>query len=314
MLTVVVPSYNEEKMIPLAAERLESVLNEAGIAHELLFVDDGSKDGTWQAILAAKQRFSSVRGIRFSRNFGKEAAIFAGLSESRGDCCAVIDCDLQHPPEKLPQMYALWQQGYEVIEGVKSSRGKESLLHRFSAKCFYGLVSKASGIDMQNASDYKLLDRRAVNALLTIREKHAFFRALSGWIGFRTCSVEYEVQERTVGTSKWSTRSLIQYAVSNITSFSTAPMQMVTLLGIIMLIVALVFGVIALCQKIAGIALGGFTTIILLLLFIGSVIMISLGIIGFYIARIYEEVQGRPRYIIGDRCGEDADQRPETST
>lgn len=303
MLTVVIPSFNEEKMIPIAAERLESILRGAQIEHELLFVDDGSKDGTWEAIGAARERYASVRGVRFSRNFGKEAAIFAGLAEASGDCCAVIDCDLQHPPEKLLEMYALWQQGYEVIEGVKSSRGKESLLHRFNAKCFYGLVSKASGIDMQNASDYKLLDRRAVDVLLTMREKHAFFRALSGWIGFRTCSVSYEVQERVVGTSKWSTRALVRYAVSNITSFSTAPMQVVTLLGAAMLVVAVVFGVIALCQKIMGVALGGFTTMILLLLFIGSVIMLSLGVIGFYIARIYEEVQGRPRYIIGERCG-----------
>lgn len=301
MLSVVIPAYNEEKMIPIAAERLHEILSGAGITHELLFIDDGSKDRTWQRISQAKQSVSQVRGVRFSRNFGKEAAIFAGLKEAKGDCVAVLDCDLQHPPEKLLDMYALWEQGYEVIEGVKTSRGRESALHRFNAKCFYGLISKASGVDMANASDYKLLDRRAVDVLLTMREKHAFFRALSGWIGFRTTSVEYEVQERKYGASKWSTRSLIRYAISNITSFSTAPMQIVTILGFVMLVVAVIFGVIALVQKIAGTALGGFTTMILLLLFIGSLLMISLGIIGFYIARIYEEVQDRPRYIVQTR-------------
>lgn len=301
MLSVVIPAYNEEKMVPIAADRLHEILFEAGIVHELVFVDDGSKDRTWQKIEQARQTLPQVHGVRFSRNFGKEAAIFAGLQEAKGDCVAVLDCDLQHPPEKLVEMYALWQQGFEVIEGVKSSRGEESALHRFNAKCFYGLISKASGVDMANASDYKLLDRRAVDVLLTMREKHAFFRALSGWIGFRTASVEYEVQERKFGTSKWSTRSLIRYAISNITSFSTAPMQIVTILGFVMLLVAVVFGVIALVQKIAGTALGGFTTIILLLLFIGSLLMISLGIIGFYIARIYEEVQNRPRFIVQTR-------------
>lgn len=301
MLSVVIPAYNEEKMVPIAADRLHEILFEAGIVHELVFVDDGSKDHTWQKIEQARQTLPQVHGVRFSRNFGKEAAIFAGLQEAKGDCVAVLDCDLQHPPEKLVEMYALWQQGFEVIEGVKSSRGEESALHRFNAKCFYGLISKASGVDMANASDYKLLDRRAVDVLLTMREKHAFFRALSGWIGFRTASVEYEVQERKFGTSKWSTRSLIRYAISNITSFSTAPMQIVTILGFVMLLVAVVFGVIALVQKIAGTALGGFTTIILLLLFIGSLLMISLGIIGFYIARIYEEVQNRPRFIVQTR-------------
>jgi dolichol-phosphate mannosyltransferase len=303
MLSVVIPAYNEEKMVPVAAERISRILRDAGIAFELLFVDDGSRDSTWAAVCAARETLPEVRGVSFSRNFGKEAAIFAGLAEARGDCCAVLDCDLQHPPEKLPEMYALWTQGYEVVEGIKTSRGRESALHRFSARCFYGLISRASRIDMQNASDYKLLDRRAVEVLLQMHEKHAFFRAMSGWIGFKSCTLPYEVQERTIGTSKWSTRSLIRYALSNITSFSTAPMQIVTVLGFIMLVVALVFGIIALCQKIAGVALGGFTTMILLLLFIGSLIMISLGIIGFYIARIYEEVQDRPRYIIRTRCG-----------
>lgn len=301
MLSVVVPAYNEEKMISIAAARLHEILLSAGIVHELIFVDDGSKDKTWENITLVREHITQVRGVKFSRNFGKEAAIFAGLQEAKGDCCAVLDCDLQHPPEKLLEMYSLWENGYEVIEGVKRSRGKESMLHRFNAKCFYGLISKASGIDMANASDYKLLDRRAVEVLLTMREKHAFFRALSGWIGFKTATVEYEVQERRFGTSKWSTASLVRYAISNITSFSTAPMQIVTILGFIMLIVAVVFSVIALIQKITGTALGGFTTIILLLLFIGSLLMISLGIIGFYIARIYEEVQDRPRFIVQTR-------------
>lgn len=304
MLSVILPSYNEEKMIPTAAERLSAILEGAGIDYELLFVDDGSRDATWQMIEKAAGENSHVFGIHFSRNFGKESAMFAGLEKARGDCCAVIDCDLQHPPEKLVEMYRLWEQGYEVIEGIKEDRGEESSFHRFAANSFYGLISKATGMDMSSSSDFKLLDRKVVDALNAMPERNVFFRALSYWVGYRRTSVSYKVQERTAGESKWSTRSLIKYALTNISSFSSAPLHIVTVLGFIMLAVAVVLGVIALLQKISGVALGGFTTVILLLLFASSLIMISLGIIGYYIARIYDEIKGRPRYIISRTCGE----------
>ena len=304
MLSVVLPSYNEEEMVPVAARTVHEILAAEGIDHELLFVDDGSKDATWQRIREAAASVSTVRGVHFSRNFGKEAAIFAGLSEARGDCVAVIDCDLQHPPEKLVEMYRLWEQGFEVVEGVKSDRGKESVMHRFAARTFYAIISRATGIDMSRASDFKLLDRKAVNVILTMREKRAFFRALSSWVGFRTTEVSYEVRERTAGESKWSTWSLMKYAVSNITAFTAMPLHLVTIFGVITLLTSVVLGIIALVQKIAGTALGGFTTVIILLLFLGSLIMISLGIIGYYVGNIYEEIKDRPRYIIADTCGE----------
>ena len=215
----------------------------------------------------------------------------------------VIDCDLQHPPEKIVEMYRLWQEGYEVVEGVKSSRGKESPVHTFAASCFYKLIGSAAGFDMSHASDFKLLDRKAVNVLLNMKEKNAFFRALSSWVGFKTTEVPFEVQEREAGESKWSVKALTRYAISNITSFSAAPMQIVTFLGVVMLIVSVVLGAIALGQKISGVALGGFTTVIIIQLFTGSIIMISLGIIGYYIAKIYDEVKGRPRFIIASTCG-----------
>ena len=304
MLSVVLPSYNEEEMVPVAARTVHEILAAEGIDHELLFVDDGSRDATWQRIREAAASVPAVRGVHFSRNFGKEAAIFAGLNEAKGDCVAVIDCDLQHPPEKLVEMYRLWEQGFEVIEGVKSDRGKESVMHRFAAKTFYAIISRATGIDMSRASDFKLLDRKAVNVILTMREKRAFFRALSSWVGFRTTEVSYEVRERTAGESKWSTWSLMKYAVSNITAFTAMPLHLVTVFGVITLLISVVLGIIALVQKIAGTALGGFTTVIILLLFLGSLIMISLGIIGYYVGNIYEEIKDRPRYIIADTCGE----------
>ncbi len=308
MLSVVIPAYCEQEMVPVAAAQITALLAQEKIPHELIFVDDGSKDATWARIEAASKQHETVRGVRFSRNFGKEAAIFAGLQHAKGDCVAVIDCDLQHPPEKLIEMYRLWEQGAEVIEGVKSDRGKENVLHRLSAKLFYSLISRATKVDMSRASDFKLLDRKAVNVILTMREKRAFFRALSSWVGFRTAEVSYEVRERTAGESKWSTWSLMKYAVSNITAFTALPLHLVTIFGILTLLVSLVMGVIALVQKFMGIALGGFTTVIILLLFLGSLIMLSLGIIGYYLGNIYEEIKDRPRYIVADTCGKETKQ------
>ena len=303
MLSVVIPAYYEQEMVPVAAKEMARILREARIDYELIFVDDGSKDATWEKITAASQADPCVRGARFSRNFGKEAAIFAGLQEAKGDCVACIDCDLQHPPEKLVEMYRLWEQGYEVIEGVKSDRGEESAIHRAFTKLFYNIISRATKVDMTRASDFKLLDRKAVNVILTMREKRAFFRALSSWVGFRTTEVSYEVQERAAGESKWSTWSLMKYAVSNITSFTAMPLHLVTIFGMITLAVSVVMGAVSLIQKFMGVALGGFTTVIILLLFIGSLIMISLGIIGYYVGNIYEEIKDRPRYIISEHCG-----------
>ena len=298
LLSVILPAYNEEKMIEKARDTLGRVLSEQDIPYEIVFVDDGSKDQTWPEIEKAAKKDNHVAGVHFSRNFGKESAMMAGLASAGGDCCVVMDCDLQHPPETVVEMYRLWEQGYEVVEGVKHSRGKESLAHRASAGMFYKIISKAVGIDMSRASDFKLLDRKAVDALLEMPERNAFFRALSAWIGYKTISVEFDVREREEGVSKWSTKSLIRYAITNIVSFSSAPMQLVTGAGVFMFLLAIVLGIQTLVHYFTGNAVEGFTTVILLLLLIGSILMISLGIIGYYISKIYEEVKGRPRYLI----------------
>ena len=297
-LSVILPAYNEEKMIEKARDTLGRVLSEQDIPYEIIFVDDGSKDQTWSEIEKAAEKDNHVAGVHFSRNFGKESAMMAGLASAGGDCCVVMDCDLQHPPETVVEMYRLWEQGYEVVEGVKHSRGKESLAHKASAGMFYKIISKAVGIDMSRASDFKLLDRKAVDALLEMPERNAFFRALSAWIGYKTTSVEFDVREREEGVSKWSTKSLIRYAITNIVSFSSAPMQFVTGAGVFMFLLAVVLGIQTLVHYFTGNAVEGFTTVILLLLLIGSILMISLGIIGYYISKIYEEVKGRPRYLI----------------
>ncbi|HJC50630.1 MAG TPA: glycosyltransferase family 2 protein [Candidatus Anaerostipes avistercoris] len=306
-LSIVLPSYNEEQMIEKTTETITDLMEQEGIPFELIFVNDGSKDGTWEEILKQKDINPHVKGVCFSRNFGKEAAISAGMDQAAGACVAVMDCDLQHPPETLVTMYRLWESGFQVIEGIKASRGKESLIYKMFAKTFYKIISNATGIDMSRASDFKLLDRQVVDEYLRLPERNVFFRALSSWVGFKTTYVEFDVQQRTAGKSKWSFKSLARYAVNNITSFSAAPMQIVTFFGFIFFLVAVILGIQSLYMYFSGHAVEGFTTVILLLLFVGSVLMFSLGVIGYYISKIYEEVKMRPRYIISEIVGTDID-------
>lgn len=305
LLSVIIPSYNEETNIPIAAEQFAAVLSAAEIPYELIFVDDGSRDNTYALICEEAKKNPSIRGVSFSRNFGKEAAIFAGLKESRGDACVVTDCDLQFPPDVIPRMVDCWKQGYEVVEGKKTTRGKERAGHGLCARLFYGMIGKAVGMDMNSSSDFKLLDRKVVDVLNSLTERDTFFRALSFWAGFRTATVEFEVAERVNGKSKWSLRKLIKYAVNNLTSFTTAPLRLVAVLGGFLLACMVVLGVQTLVRFFMGTAVEGFTTVILLLLLIGGCIMISLGIIGHYIARIYDEVKNRPRYIIAHQTEEE---------
>ena len=297
MLSVIIPAYNEEKCIKSAYNVIYSLLLENNINSEFIFVDDGSQDETYKMICELSVENKNITGLHFSRNFGKESAISAGLSAVNGDCAVVIDCDLQHPPEKIIEMYRLWEQGYEIVEGIKKERGQEKKLHSIGAKIFYSAISRMAGFDMANSSDFKLLDRKVVDALNKMPER-GFFRAISYWVGYNKTTVEYDVKKRVDGESKWSTRGLVKYAILNISSYSTAPMQIVTVLGSLMLVISVIFGIWALIDKIIGRALEGMTTVIIITIFIGSIIMISLGIIGYYIARIYEEIKGRPKYII----------------
>lgn len=297
MLSVIIPAYNEEKCIKSAHKVIHSLLSENNIDCEFIFVDDGSQDETYKMITELSEDSENITGLHFSRNFGKESAISAGLAAVKGDCAVVLDCDLQHPPEKIIEMYHLWEEGYEIVEGVKRSRGEENKMHSIAAKIFYSVISRMAGFDMANSSDFKLLDKKVVDVLNKMPER-GFFRAISYWVGYKKTTVEYDVNMRIDGESKWSTKGLIKYAFSNISSYSTAPMQIVTALGFVMLIISVIFGIWALVDKIVGRALEGMTTVIIITIFIGSIIMISLGIIGYYIARIYEEIKGRPKYII----------------
>lgn len=304
LLSIVLPAYNEEQNIANTVRVLSELLEEKQIDYEIIFISDGSRDATFEEIQKASAANSRIRGAEFSRNFGKEPAIFAGLAMSCGDAVIVMDCDLQHPPETIPEMWELWKKGAQVVEGVKRDRGREKLAYKMSAGLFYKVMSRLIKMDMSASSDFKLIDRKVADVLLTLPERNTFFRALSFWTGFRRETVYYEVRERQFGESKWSFFSLMKYAVTNATSFSTLPLQLVTVMGIVSILFSIILFIQTLVKYLMGTSVEGFTTVILLILIIGGFLMLSLGIIGHYIARIYEEVKGRPKYIISKRTDE----------
>lgn len=281
------------------------ILEQLAMDFELILVDDGSADRTWSIIETASLQDNRVKGIRFSRNFGKEAAICAALDQAHGDAVILMDGDLQHPPEHIPEMVSLWQSGkYDIVEGVKSTRGKESFLSRLNARVFYGLFRRFSGYDLRNASDFKLLDRVVVDEWRKLGEQDTFFRGLSAWLGFRRATFSFEVAARKAGVSKWSLFQLAKLSINAITGFSALPLQFITLIGSFLLTASLVIAVQTLVNWFSGHAASGFTTVILLQLIIGGCIMVSLGLVGMYIARIFTEVKGRPRYIISEKTRE----------
>lgn len=301
MISVLIPVYNEGEEINMNVHVVHDILERNNINHEFVLIDDGSSDDTWLHIQRTASELPRVRAARFSRNFGKEAALCAGIDLVRGDACVIMDADLQHPPEHIPEMVRLWrEEGYEVVEGVKASRGDEKLVNKLGAKLFYDMMQKLSGFNLQGASDFKLLDAKVVNACRRLGERNTFFRGIASWVGFKKKDIYFEVAERTHGGSKWSLFKLFKLSINAITAFTSIPLQMVTLMGIIFLFCSVLLGIQTLVMYFSGASVSGFTTVILLLLVIGSTLMISLGIIGTYIARIFDEVKARPRYIISD--------------
>ncbi len=297
MLSIILPSFNEEANILNTAKVLGALLRSENIAYELIFVNDGSRDSTWQRILEVNSLDPNVRGLCFSRNFGKEAAMFAGLEAAKGDCVLVMDCDLQHPPEVIPEMYRKWQAGAEIVEGRKSSRGKESAAYGLFAKLFNGIIKGTSGIDMLDSSDFKLLDRKAVDAILDMPERVTFFRAMSAWVGFKTEAVIFDVRDREFGERKWSTKALIKYAVSSLASYTNLPLVLPLYVGLLVCLLSVVFGVLDLC------GLHILSRGICLICLLCGVILCFMGVFGYYLYRIFDEVRLRPRYIVSHTCG-----------
>ena len=305
LLSIVIPLYGEAYHLRTVLSAIQKVLQSLNESYELILVDDGSSDNTWAILEEEAKQFSLLRAVKLSRNFGKEAALCAGLEMARGEAVIVMDGDLQHPPELITEMVRLWRESQvDVVEAVKVSRGQELIISKIRARVFYYVLKKLSGYDIDNASDYKLINRKVVNAWLTMGERKLFFRGMIAWLGFKRVQLPFEVQERSGGRSRWTTFQLVRLALTAVTSFSSLPLQFVTVFGLIFLVFSIILGGQTLFLKIVGSAVSGFTTVIILLLIIGSFLMISLGIIGDYIGKIYEEVKGRPRYIVAQRIDE----------
>lgn len=304
IISIVISAFNEEEIIRYCVNIINDIMSQVEFNYEIVIVDDGSTDNTWSVIKSISLKCLYVKAISFSRNFGKEAAILAGLAYSCGDAVITMDADLQHPPAMIPDFIKKWkEENVKIVEGVKNNRGEENRLHRCMANQFYKLMSCAIGKNLSNTSDYKLLDREVVNVILKMPEKHMFYRAITSWIGFKTDIVVYEVQNRICGRSKWSAFELMKYAVRNITSFSSAPLQVITVCSLFFFVLAICIGFISLIKWITGNAVEGFTTVILLQLIIGSILMFALGLIGYYISKLCDEVRNRPRYIVKEKVG-----------
>jgi glycosyltransferase involved in cell wall biosynthesis len=303
LVSIVVPLHCESTGVSAFLSGIDRVFAARDEAYEVVLVDDGSTDDTWEIIAEEAARRHNVRGLRLSRNFGKESALCAGLDAAIGDAVFVMDGDLQHPPDLMPEMLRLWADGYDVVDAVKSDRGKESFAYRFMTRVFYRLLRLLTGYDLGNASDFKLLDRKVVDAWTRLQEKALFFRGMIAWLGFRHATVSFVVPERQNGHSRWSFFRLVHLAATAITAFSTSALQIISVIGGLFMLFACLLAAQTLYRYMAGTAVSGFTTVILLQLIIGSLLMISLGIVGGYMARIYSEVKARPRYFVDELAG-----------
>ena len=298
-LSVVIPCLNEGSHLTTSLATLAGVLDGLGLEYELVLVDDGSSDDTWAVMQRAAAARAGVRAFRLSRRFGKELALAAGLEHARGAAVIVMDADLQHPPSLIPEMVRAWrEEHYEVVEAVKTKRAAEPLLARLGARAFYPLFRRLSGFALEGASDFKLIDRRVLEAWARMGERNVFFRGMSAWLGFKRKALPFEVAPRAGGSSGWSPVRLIRLGLTGVTAFSSAPIHVITAMGCLFLVFAVLLGLHTLYNWRYGGAQTGFTTVIVLVLMVGSMILIGLGVIGLYVARIYEEVKGRPRYVV----------------
>lgn len=304
LLSIVIPLYNEaahfETTLPVLLQHCEAL----PVPFELVLVDDGSSDATWEHIQRHCTMHPNSAGYRLSRNFGKEGAISAGLRRARGDAVVVMDGDLQHPPELLAQMYALWREGRaDVVEAVRTGSQGQSALRAWGSRCFNKTYTLLTGYDLSDATDFKLLDRRVVDEFLRLGETRTFYRGMVAWLGFRHVGVPFAAPRGAREGSVWSLRGLAQYATTALTSFTSAPLHLVTLLGFFTLFLSILLGIEVLYRWFDGTSAVGFPTVIVVQLFGNSIVMLSLGVIGEYIGSIYQESKRRPRYIICEEAG-----------
>ncbi len=301
LVSVVIPVYQEGAQILVLLDEIEKHLTRIEVSYEVIVVDDGSRDTTWEILDRVTRERSALRAIRLTRNYGKEMAMSAGLEMASGRAAIVMDGDGQHPPEFLPEMIRRWRdERHDVVEAVKRVRPSESIFNRVGATLFYWFLGRSANLYMHGATDFKLLDRKVINAWKSMEERLPFFRGMVPWLGFQRSIIPFEVPNRRGGRSRWSRGKLMHLLINGITSFTSFPLRLVTIAGVLFFIFAFIMGLQTLYMKLSGRAVSGFTTVILLLLLIGSTIMFALGIMGEYIANMYTEIKRRPRYIVAE--------------
>lgn len=304
VISIVIPAYNESWGIKDTLTQVAWILDACGTAWEIIVVDDGSRDQTYQQLCCLSEADPRIKGVALSRNFGKEGAMLAGLEYAAGQAVVILDADLQHPPSLIPEMIDKWRSGAQIVHAVKRSRKEDSVGKKAAAYCINQLISNFGGININNSSDFKLLDREIVDIIVQrLPERDRFFRGLTSWIGFSEEYIHFDVASRQGDESKWSFWSLLELAITALTSFTCAPLRIITFLGIATLLLGFFVASDAIWSLIHGQAVSGYATIIICLLLLGSFIMISLGLIGEYIAKIYEEVKARPHYLVKASVG-----------
>ncbi|HRE17845.1 MAG TPA: glycosyltransferase family 2 protein [Rhodocyclaceae bacterium] len=300
-VSVIVPAFNEAAGLALFLEQLSAVLRAHTSSHEVWVIDDGSRDATWECLRAELPRHPQLRGLRFTRNFGKEAAILAGLRQAQGQAVIVMDADGQHPPALLPEMLALWRQGdAQIVAAQKANRDTDSLMARLNARLFNGLMRTLTGLNLEGASDFRLLDRRVVDTLLAFPEKIRFFRGMTVWTGFKTVPLPFNVAPRIAGESQWSTAQLTRLAITAITAYSAKPLGMIFRLGLLGMAAAGLLFLQAMYSWYTHLAVSGWTSMTVVVLFFGSANLLGIGVVGAYLAQIFEEIKARPEFLVGE--------------
>lgn len=310
-VSIAIPVFNEEENIPVLFDRLKTILRELPYTFEILFIDDGSTDGTYLTIKDLQQRDRRVKALSFSRNFGHQAALTAGLQYATGDAVITMDGDLQHPPSLIPTLIEKWQEGFQIVYTTRESTVGEPFLKKITSRLFYRIINAFSDTHVQPfGADFRLLDRSVVNSLNTLEERDRFLRGLIGWMGYSATGVPFTADARVAGTSKYSTRKMMKFALDGILSFSAAPLHLVTYLGLIVSFLSFLYGFYSIyAYFFTSLTIPGWTSILVAVLFLGGVQLISIGFVGEYLIRIYNEAKGRPLYIIKDTVNLDPKKR-----
>ncbi len=298
--SIVAPAYNEERNLPLLHTRVAQVMDRLGETWELILVNDGSRDATLGVMMDLRARDPRVAIINLSRNFGKEIATTAGLDHARGDAVIVVDADLQDPPEVIPELVAAWRQGFDTVYAQRRQRQGETWLKRATAAAFYRLLGHATSVPIpRDTGDFRLMSRRVVNALAEVRERHRFMKGLFAWVGFSSCAVAYDRQPRHAGQTAWSYWRLWNFAVEGITSFTTIPLRIATYLGLLVGLASTIFLLQLLVRTVIfGNEVPGYPSLMAVVLFLGAAQLVTLGVIGEYLGRVFNEVKQRPLYLV----------------